>query len=73
MFQRQGKLSMINSMGHFVEYFERLKLCRPNPYFGLLTIWRLFSPKRSYLLNQTGSFQLQVCLSMYDLFVDTRR
>ena len=28
--------------------------------------------KRSYILKQTCSFQLQVCLSMCDLFVTTR-
>ena len=29
------------------------------------------SAKRSYLLNKTCSFQLQFCLSMCDLLVDT--
>ena len=38
-----------------------------------LTLYRPVSTKRSYILKQTCSFQLQVCLSMYDLFVDTRR
>ena len=28
--------------------------------------------KRSYILKQTWIFQLQVCLSIFDLFVDTR-
>ena len=28
--------------------------------------------KRSHILKQTCSFQLQVCLSMWDLFVTTR-
>ena len=29
--------------------------------------------KRSYILKQTYSFQLQVCLSMFDLLLDTGR
>ena len=41
--------------------------------FQLLTLWRLGSIKRSYILKQTWSFQLQVCLSMLDSLVDTRR
>ena len=39
----------------------------------LLTLYRLASTKRSYLLKQTYRFHLQVCLSMYDLLVDTSR
>ena len=31
------------------------------------------STKRSYILKQTYSLKMQVCLSMYDLLVDTRR
>ena len=33
----------------------------------------LVSTKRSHIFKQTCSFQLQVCLSMDDLLVDTRR
>ena len=32
----------------------------------------LASTKKSYILKHTCSFQLQVCLSIYDLLVDTR-
>ena len=38
----------------------------------LLALWRLMSIKRSCILKQTWSFQLQSCKSMYDLLVDTR-
>ena len=31
------------------------------------------STNRPYILKQTCGFQLQVCLSMYDLLVDTKR
>ena len=34
-----------------------------------LTLWRLVSTKRSYMLKQ----KLQVCLSTHDLLVDTSR
>ena len=35
-------------------------------------IWTLVFSKRSYKPKQTCCFQLQACLSMYDLLVDTR-
>ena len=47
-------------------------------YLGLtlnlisLTLQCLMYTKTSYILNQTCSFQLQVCLSMCDLLVDIR-
>ena len=37
-----------------------------------LTLQCLVSTKRSHILKQTCRFQLQVCLSMCDLLVDTR-
>ena len=37
-----------------------------------LTLSCLISTKRSHILKQTCSFQLQVCLSMCDLLVDIR-
>ena len=37
-----------------------------------LTLQCLVPSKRSCILKQTCSFQLQVCLSMHDLLVDTR-
>ena len=40
--------------------------------FKLLTLSCLVVTKRSTILKQTCSFQLQVCLSMCDLFVTTR-
>ena len=39
---------------------------------SLLTLLCLVSNKRSHVLKQTCSFQLQACLSMCDLLVDTR-
>ena len=39
----------------------------------VLTLQHLVSIKRSYLLKQACSFKLRVCLSMFDLFVNTRR
>ena len=36
-----------------------------------LTLLRLVFTKRSYILTQTCIWKLQVCLSMYDLLVDT--
>ena len=36
-----------------------------------LTLERRVSNKRPYLRKQTSSFQVQVCLSMYGLSVDT--
>ena len=41
------------------------------PY--LLALQLLVSTKRSYILKQTCSWKLKVCLSMYDLSVGTRR
>ena len=37
------------------------------------TLSRLVSTKRSYILKQTSSLKLDVCLSIYELLVDTRR
>ena len=37
------------------------------------TVQRLVSTKRSQIFKQTCSFQLRVCLSIYNLSVDTRR
>ena len=38
-----------------------------------LNLSRLVSLKGSNMLKQTCTFELQICLSMYDLFVDTKR
>ena len=38
-----------------------------------LTLWCLVVTKRSHILKQTFSWKLQVCLSMCDIFVTTRR
>ena len=40
---------------------------------NVLTVQRLVFTRRSYTIKQTCSFQLQICLSMHDLLVDTRR
>ena len=40
---------------------------------NVLTLQRLVFTRRSYIIKQTCSFQLQICLSMHDLLVDTRR
>ena len=40
--------------------------------FLTLYLWWLVSTKRSYILKHTWSSQLQVCLSMCDLLMDTR-
>ena len=40
--------------------------------FPFLTLLCMVSTKRSHVLKQTCSFQLQACLSMCDLLVDTR-
>ena len=37
-----------------------------------ITLQCLVVAKRSHIFKQTGSFQLQVCLNMCDLFVTTR-
>ena len=37
-----------------------------------LTLQRLVLTKGSYILKQTCSSKLQICLSMYDFFVDTK-
>ena len=46
--------------------------CRSWLHLVSLTLQRLVSTKRSNIFKQTDSFQLQVCLSMYDLFVEIR-
>ena len=49
---------------------------KKNPNYiimAYLTLSSLVFTKRSYIPKQTCSFQLQVCLSMYDLLVNTRR
>ena len=38
----------------------------------ILTLEHLMFTKKSYILKQKCSWKLQVCLSMYNLFVDTR-
>ena len=38
-----------------------------------LTFWRLMSTKGSYIVEETGCFQLHFCLSIYGLFADTIR
>ena len=42
------------------------------PITARLTLQRLVLTKGSYILQQTCSSKLQVCLSMYDFFVDTK-
>ena len=42
-----------------------------NANTGNLTFQSVVSTKGSYILKQICSFQLQVCLSMYDLLKDT--
>ena len=44
-----------------------------NRFVQLLILKHLVSTKRPYILKQTCSWKVQVCLSMYDLLVDTRR
>ena len=39
---------------------------------GHISLWCLVSTKRSHILKQTCSFQLQVYLSMYELLVDRK-
>ena len=42
------------------------------PITARLTLQRLVLTKGSYILKQTCSSKLQICLSMYDFFVDTK-
>ena len=41
--------------------------------YKILTHEGLVSTERSYILKQTSSFQLEVCLIMYELLVETKR
>ena len=41
-------------------------------FYFALTLKYLLSTKRSYILKKTCSFELQICLSMYDILVDIR-
>ena len=43
-----------------------------NIFYFAWTLKYLVSTKRSYILKQTCSFELQICLSMYDILVDIR-
>ena len=40
--------------------------------YNILTLYCLVVANRSHTIKQTCSFQLQVCISMCDLFVTTR-
>ena len=51
--------------------FQFLCLYLKSTVFSLTLYWML-STKRSYILKQTCSSKLQVCLSLCDLLVDTR-
>ena len=57
--------------------FLILRIESPTQVFSVnftksLTLYCLVSTERPHLFKQTCSFQLQVCLSMCDLSVDTR-
>ena len=43
-----------------------------NNFYFAWTLKYLESTKRSYILKQTCSFELQISLSMYDILVDIR-